>query len=84
MKEVSKWNQIKDKIKEDPRYKALKSSKLRERLFEEFIMEEVLVTPGQKRQRMIEQGVEEGNEVLLKLDKSERKRLKKENEEILG
>ena len=47
-------------------------------------MEEVLVTPGQKRQRMIEQGVEEGNEALLKLDKSERKRLKKENEEILG
>ena len=54
MKEDSKWSQIKDKIKEDPRYKTLKSSKLRERLFEEFIMEEVLVTPGQKRQRMIE------------------------------
>lgn len=68
---------------EEQSYKALKSSSQREKLFEEFIMNAVLVTPGQKRQRLIEKGATEDNETLLKLDKSERKRLKKEQNEAL-
>ena len=41
-------------------------------------MSEVLVTPGQKRARLLDKGVTEEDEAIKQLDKSERKRVKKE------
>lgn len=83
MNEASKWKDIKERIKKDQRYIMVKSSKVREKLFEEYMMERVLITPGQKRQRLIEKGVAEDNDEVVKLDKSERKRVKKEENEVI-
>ena len=42
----SKWSDVKKLIKDDSRYEVLKSSTLREKLFEEFVMQQILITPG--------------------------------------
>jgi hypothetical protein len=54
-----KWDDVKGKLKEDSRYALVKSSKLREKLFDDFIMNEILITPGQKRNRLLEKGLTE-------------------------
>jgi hypothetical protein len=41
-------------------------------------MNEILTTPGQKRARLIDKGLTEQDPEVAQLDKSERKRLKKE------
>ena len=46
LNEHTKWDDVKSKLKEDSRYQLVKSSKLRERLFDDFIMSEILITPG--------------------------------------
>ncbi len=51
---------------------------MKEKLFNEFILNEVLTTPGQKRDRLIQLGLTEDNAEIVKLEKSEKKRLKKE------
>ena len=51
---------------------------MKEKLFNEFILNEVLTTPGQKRDRLIKLGLTEDNAEIVKLEKSEKKRVKKE------
>lgn len=77
LSEHSKWIDVKNSLKDDYRFKNIKSSSMRERLFDEFIMSEVLVTPGQKRTRLLEKGLAEDDQEVLKLDKSERKESKR-------
>ena len=59
LNEHTKWHSVKDRLKEDSRYCLVKSSKLREKLFDDFIMNEILITPGQKRSRLLENGLAE-------------------------
>jgi hypothetical protein len=59
LNEHTKWDTVKAKLKEDSRYALVKSSKLREKLFDDFIMTEILITPGQKRNRLLEKGLTE-------------------------
>jgi len=53
LKPDSQWNEIKNIFRGDPRYGAVKSASQRENLFEEFMMQEVLTLPGQKRDRLV-------------------------------
>jgi len=59
LNEHTKWDAVKDKLKEDSRYALVKSSKLREKLFDDFLMNDILITPGQKRSRLLEKGLTE-------------------------
>jgi FF domain len=52
--ENTQWKEVKAILKDEPRYLGLKSSSLKEKLFNEFILNEVLVTPGQKRARLLQ------------------------------
>ena len=78
LNEHTKWDDVKKLLKDDSRYHLIKSSKAREKLFDDFIMNEILITPGQKRARLLDQGLNEQDPEIAKLDKSERKRVKKE------
>jgi hypothetical protein len=78
LNELTKWNDVKAVLHDDPRYSQLKSSSTKEKLFNEFILNEVLTTPGQKRDRLIQLGLTEDNVEIVKLEKSEKKRVKKE------
>lgn len=52
---------------------------MKRKLFEEFILEDVLIDVGQKRQRLVAFGeAGENDERVKAIDKSERKRQKKE------
>ena len=42
----TKWKEIKKLLRDDLRYKELKSSTMRENLFEEYLMDNILITPG--------------------------------------
>ena len=53
---------------------------MKEKLFNEFILNEVLTTPGQKRDRLLELGLTQDNAEIVKLEKSEKKRVKKEEQ----
>ena len=53
LNEHTRWDDVKAKLKKDSRYALVKSSKLREKLFDDFIMNEILITPGQKRNRLL-------------------------------
>lgn len=76
------WKDIKSILKEDKRYEQLKSSSLKEKLFEEFMISEILTDVGQKRSRLVAQG---GNDELVQqIDKQEKKRLKKEESQSLS
>ena len=44
--ENTKWKEIKKLLKDDSRYRELKSSTMRENLFEEYLMDNILITPG--------------------------------------
>ena len=46
LNENTTWREFKAKVNGDQRYTGLKSSSLREKLFEEYIMANILVTPG--------------------------------------
>lgn len=54
LNEYSRWKDVKKLLKDDFKYQALKSVTLRQRLFEDFLMTEVLKSAGQKRNRMVE------------------------------
>lgn len=51
---------------------------MKEKLFNDLILNEVLTTPGQKRDRLLELGLNQDNAEIVKLEKSEKKRVKKE------
>lgn len=53
---------------------------MKEKLFNDFILNEVLTTPGQKRDRLLELGLTQDNAEIVKLEKSEKKRVKKEEQ----
>ena len=57
---------------------------MKEKLFNDFILNEVLTTPGQKRDRLIELGQTEDNAEIVKLEKSEKKRIKKEEQVLIN
>ena len=66
-------------MKVEEAYQQLKSKVLKRKLFEEFILEDVLIDVGQKRQRLVAFGeAGENDERVKAIDKSERKRQKKE------
>jgi hypothetical protein len=46
LNEHTKWDDVKGKLKDDDRYHLVKSSKQRQKLFDDFIMNEILITPG--------------------------------------
>ena len=84
LNEHTKWIDAKAVLHDDPRYSQLKSSSLKEKLFNDFILNEVLTTPGQKRDRLIELGQTEDNAEIVKLEKSEKKRIKKEEQVLIN
>jgi hypothetical protein len=54
LNERSQWKDVKNNIKDDQRYKLIKGSKNKKKLFDDFIMTNILKTPGQKRQRLLD------------------------------
>ncbi|CDW79923.1 transcription elongation regulator 1 isoform 2 [Stylonychia lemnae] len=70
------YKDVKKVIKDEPAYKEFKSKTMKQQIFEEFMLNEILSDVGQKRARLVAMGGHDDE--VQKIDKKERKRLKLE------